>query len=589
MSNWLLYIAFFFCFQLSAQNQTINIDSIAHLEYHQLSKDLYQSQKLLLSAIQHQENEKENTQLALLYLKMGIVAHLMNKPNKSTNYFGKSILLYERLKDELGAAAAYTEFANTLRNRDTQKAKSLMGKGVAIMEDKSSSVVPEKLPSAYDNYGVILHKTGEPDSALYYYLKSLRLKEEMQDSVGIPYSLQKIAMVNASEGDIDKALKTLEDALEISTAINDSLLICETYTYFGDVFLAADKFEQSAENYETALAIAKDKNIDYLVNYIYGELPDVYNELGNQEKAYEFLKEGTALKDSVLNVERVRSIAELEMFYENTQKEQKIKLLEQDVEINKLKSKQNKRAMIGSLLLLALLTSVLSLFMSRQRLKHKSALLAKDAKIQHERLASVIIGEEQERERVARELHDGLGQLLSATKMHVSFLEEDVQEDLKQPLQKSIELVDKACHEVRAISHALLPKKLADGGLEIALKELSEQINGSNQMEFVLENNVELNVFKGQKAVALYRIIQELVNNTLKHSNANKINLATKQTSADFTFTYQDNGNNFEMKKLSKGNGIGWQNIYSRLELVDGTIDIAEKSGGFYAVLNVKS
>jgi signal transduction histidine kinase len=450
-----------------------------------------------------------------------------------------------------------------------------MQKGIKLLE-KHKAV---SLQSAFDNYGVLFHQLGNEDSALFYYEKALNLKKENGNIAGLPYSMQKIAMAKTSKGAFEAALLILSEALEISKQVQDTLLICETYTYYGDVYMAKRDFRLAANSYEKALTIAKDKKYTYLVNYIYGELPDVYQELGEPDKAFQFLKESQIIKDSALNLERVRSIAELEMVFETTQKEQKIQLLEQDIQISKLKTLQQRRVVIGIILLLLMITALLALIMNRQKLQHKTAVLEQKERLQKERLVSVIMGEEKERERVARELHDGLGQLLSAAKMHISSLEEDVAPELQPYLQNSIQLVDQACNEVREISHALLPKKLISGHLELTLNELSNTINAGHKIAFHLILNTGLTEIKNQKAVAIFRIIQELVNNTLKHSNADKIELKVDWVNEMYSFQYVDNGQHFKKSMIESGKGIGWKNIFSRIEIMEGTIVIEDKNG----------
>lgn len=583
----LLFVSFVTFFGLlsnlkAAEINTISdVDSLLALNFSQVSKDLYHSKQVFEQAVEVTTSLQDELKLAELFNTLGVIHHMLNKQELAIEYFNKSILLYERNQNEIGAGNSYAEMGSSMRRRDIKRAKTFMEKGISILERNNANT----LESAYDNYGVILHELNKPDSALIYYNRSLDLKTERRDSIGIPYSLQKIAMVNTSEGEIESALNKLDNALEISENIKDSLLICETYTYFGDVYAADESFKLAAENYETALKIAQKNKYNYLINYIYNELPDIYHALGEKDKAFELLKEGNALRDSVLNVERVRSIAELEMFYESTQKEQQIKLLEQEVQISELNLQQNRRVLYGMIFLGLLLVALIATYINRQKLKHKAVLLQQSENLQRERLKSVIIGEEQERERLARELHDGLGQLLSAAKMHVSALEEDVKKELKQDLQNSIKLVDQACVEVRQISHALLPKRLNEGELDIALLELKETIQSSRKFQFNLKTNGDFTDIKGQEAVAVYRIVQELVNNTIKHSNANIIHLSINSHLKDYTISYSDNGKNFDLKNLEKGNGIGWENIYSRLDLINGEITISDTNGAFSAVI----
>ncbi|MEZ5022006.1 MAG: hypothetical protein R2728_01870 [Chitinophagales bacterium] len=117
---------------------------------------------------------QEELKLAELFNALGVVHHMLNKPELAVEYFNKSILLYERNQNEIGAGNSYAEMGNSMRRRDINRAKSYMEKGISILERNNANT----LESAYDNYGVILHELNKPDSALIYYNRSLDLKTQ---------------------------------------------------------------------------------------------------------------------------------------------------------------------------------------------------------------------------------------------------------------------------------------------------------------------------------------------------------------------------------------------------------------------------
>jgi signal transduction histidine kinase len=189
---------------------------------------------------------------------------------------------------------------------------------------------------------------------------------------------------------------------------------------------------------------------------------------------------------------------------------------------------------------------------------------------------SILVGEERERKRVAEELHDGLGGLLSALKLNVERIDYQnkgfsLQE--QTAYRSMLEMIDKACQEVRAISHNMLPAALDHFGISIVLQNMARQINQAGQIE------VEVDVFGFEKRIDrhtelhLYRIVLELFNNVIKHAGANKVVIQLVKQNKYISLLVEDDGAGFERTKAYKS-GIGLLNVQSRVKLLGGSISI---------------
>lgn len=194
------------------------------------------------------------------------------------------------------------------------------------------------------------------------------------------------------------------------------------------------------------------------------------------------------------------------------------------------------------------------------------------------RLAALIEGQENERKRVAQELHDGLGQVLSVIKLSLYALQNEIN---SEKLDKLTNFAELAIKEYRAVSHNLIPPLLENNGLKDALNDLCINLRSSSNIEIDFNCNLVAELPK-LYAIETYRIIQELMNNTMKHANASKVILTLEQTGNVLDIEYSDNGEGFDIEEVRKKSwsmrkGIGISNIEARVKLLNGTITIKSK------------
>ena len=194
---------------------------------------------------------------------------------------------------------------------------------------------------------------------------------------------------------------------------------------------------------------------------------------------------------------------------------------------------------------------------------------------------AIIAAEENERKRIAADLHDGVGQIMSAAKMNLSAFENELpfrDEKQKISFEKIIDLVDESCKEIRSVSHQMMPNALLKSGLASAIKEFIDKLDNrilkvnlhTEGLNERLESNVE---------TILYRIIQECVNNVIKHSGANTLDISLIKDADGLSATIEDNGKGFDIKNKDHIEGIGLKNIYSRVSFLKGTVDFDSSPG----------
>ncbi len=186
-------------------------------------------------------------------------------------------------------------------------------------------------------------------------------------------------------------------------------------------------------------------------------------------------------------------------------------------------------------------------------------------------------GQEKERQRIARDLHDRLGSMLSMVKIHYKSVEDNIN-SLKTQSQeqyaKANELLDAACVEVRKIAHNMSSGVLSKFGLIPALEDLVTAIKESNQIDVSLITHGIEGRLKNDLEIIIYRIIQELVNNILKHSKSTEFIIQLVLSAETLNIVVEDNGKGFDVKNLDELSGMGLKNVASRVNSVNGQLNI---------------
>jgi signal transduction histidine kinase len=206
-------------------------------------------------------------------------------------------------------------------------------------------------------------------------------------------------------------------------------------------------------------------------------------------------------------------------------------------------------------------------------------------------LNAIIQAEETERKRFAKDLHDGLGPILSTVKMSMSSLTRIEKDDQTKKILHNTDLViDEAIKSIREISNNLSPHVLNNFGLNKAMRNFINKINLSDTIKINFNSNFENDRFDSNTEVVLYRVICELINNTLKHAGATQIRISLEKQSGVINCNYKDNGKGFDINEITPSNhtGMGYSNMLTRINSLKGTFEMmAEKGKGTKAVIKV--
>ncbi|MBK6273908.1 MAG: sensor histidine kinase [Saprospirales bacterium] len=197
---------------------------------------------------------------------------------------------------------------------------------------------------------------------------------------------------------------------------------------------------------------------------------------------------------------------------------------------------------------------------------------------------SILKGQEEERSRIAKDLHDGLGGLLSGVKYSLNNMKENVilSSENATSFERTVDMLDSGIQELRRVAHNMMPENLIKFGLDTALKDYCTSISNTgklniNYSSFGMNNfNTETNV-----SITVYRVIQELINNSMKHANATESIVQLVNENNILHITVEDNGKGFDVKNINNFKGAGWTNIQNRITYLKGKINVdsSEQNG----------
>jgi two-component system, NarL family, sensor kinase len=191
-------------------------------------------------------------------------------------------------------------------------------------------------------------------------------------------------------------------------------------------------------------------------------------------------------------------------------------------------------------------------------------------------------GEEQERIRLAKDLHDGLGGMLSGIKYSFTTMKGNLimTPENQQAFERSMDMLDSSIREMRRVAHNMMPEALVRFGLDTALNDFCNDINQSGALKINYQSiGMEGVSIDQTTAITLYRIVQELINNTMKHAKATTAIVQLTKSGGQLSVTVEDDGKGFDINLLKTNKGIGWTNIQNRVEFLKGKLDIRSKDG----------
>ncbi len=383
-----------------------------------------------------------------------------------------------------------------------------------------------------------------------------------------------------------KDLVRLDSAYILASSSNDKQRVMIIRTNQGIVYTKLGKYQKANELFKSAYEIATKNGYLYQQMELAGKLAISNERVKNFKKAASYYKIQTNLKDTIFKKNMKTVIAEKHTKYETQRilseklsEERKNAELQKENVIKDLKLLEeraaNKNLILWGGLSLVLMILLGSTYYFNARVKEAKSKREEETV----RYRAMLEAEEKERSRIAKDLHDGLGQLLSTAKLNVAGLEDEVNDEDKILVQNSMNLIDEAVNEVRTISHNMMPATLMEYGLVSAIASFTGTINESKALLVHFNYKGMDNRLEESKEIALYRVVQEILNNIIKYAKADKINIVLNRINNKVHLLISDNGKGFDVATIHQSKGIGWRNVFSRVSMINGEINIVSAEG----------
>lgn len=537
------------------------------------------------SAMKYAKIAKDTGLIAGTHNNIGLIHWNNGAYDKAIQEYLKSKSIYQSINKKKGLASCYGNIGLIYSDLDDyQKAIDYQNKALDIHKELGNQRGEQnaKLNIAIAVLAELNTKSSWADDSLA--LSYLKINELYYLSQSNFYAVGKVYSIQAtyySENDKpDSAYFYGEKAINAYRKVRSkNLLASSLYNSSFYIVHSTNDRKRANKRVEEAYELIKETGSLDFRHKLTKHLGNIYTENRKFEQATEMYQESLILRDSLFSKERNEIIYEMEAKYESEKKEneinrQKSLLLESD--INSLKKQRWINILIGSLAFLTLFG--VFFFMRRKRLSE----VEKEKAIQSERekgLKSVIESQEIERERIAKNLHDGVIQQLVSLKFGMDTLIDEHKSNLVKQL-------DDATYELRDLSHDLMPLNLEKFGLNEAVSNLLETSFSNSDISYTydciglgenLSKEIEINV---------YRTIQELIHNTIKHSNASSVDVQLYRMDNVLHVIFEDNGVGFDLKEHS--NGIGIQSIKSRIKSLKGAINIGNSpNSGCLTTINI--
>jgi signal transduction histidine kinase/Tfp pilus assembly protein PilF len=513
---------------------------------------------------------------------IGIIHDERGDFKEALDYYFQARRIYEKAGDKEKIAMTSSNIGVVLKGqKDFKQAASYYRNAMTIYEQLGKKF---GVAACYANLGSAYYYVPMYDSSLYYSLKATKAFEELNIQQFLPTTLGNAGMAFDKLGQTKEAKEYLLRSISLHEKYNNRKDLSFALVYLSGIYRGERNFPEAKKNALRGLGLATDINARQQILEARMELSKIFEAEGNPSKALEEFKAYDIVKDTLFKEEKTKQIAELQTRYETEKKESEIRFLRQENDLKDSRLERNQ-ALVGLLVLFAIALIVLGyLVRNRMTLKQKVELEETKTSLREAQLAAVITSQESERKRFAADLHDGLGQLISAVRLNLS--KEQVE---RRSLDQAVEVLNEMNSEIRNIAFNLMPQVLIKNGLTEALYELASRVNRTEKIKIKIGAFDVEPIHETDKKVALYRICQEWINNVIKYSGCSDINVQLVQHLQELVITIEDNGEGFDMSNLMLSQGNGWKNIQSRLAMIHGHIDIDTIPGrkGTTAVITV--
>jgi two-component system NarL family sensor kinase len=418
------------------------------------------------------------------------------------------------------------------------------------------------------------------DSTRFFVQKGLPIADARNDYNLVANAYYILGSSYSQSGKFDLAIEQFQKAKPYREKLGNPFFMVADLYVLSDLYHKKGDYQNGIKSGLEALAIAEKNNITLKFEGVYQALARNYEAQGDFKNSSKYYGLLAAAKDSVYQNANANALADIQTKYETEKKEQQISLLNSENELKQATIERNYFLIGGlaSLMLLAVLGFYLWRYRDQQ--KQKAILQEQKERLREAQLGAVIDSQEKERKRFASDLHDGMGQLISALHLNINSLRQNRNPDKRDNLFENSEQILADIHtEIRNIAFNLMPPVLIKEGLLSGLSELARRINKSGAIKVSVVQHDIPQRFNEISEVSLYRVMQELLSNILKYAHATQVTISFTGFDDEIVITVEDDGDGYDLEKFQHSEGNGWRNINSRLNLIKANIEFDVVAG----------
>jgi two-component system NarL family sensor kinase len=510
--------------------------------------DLQQAIQYNLKSVALFEELGLQNELAIRYCNISTLFEDIHEFDKQKEYAYKALASAKACNSTLNKFLAYFILTNYYESQDDIKqSKKYLDSARANFDENANINSVDIIFSFYLISAQVLKKMDQLDSAHYYFQKSLDVSNSYHYSYGKAEAQIQLGIIAGLQKKYNDAEKHLEAGIKEAKAIN----------YFG------------------------------VLSDGYKELSNIYALTGRYKLAFDFFIKHKELSDSAMNIGSRKNITELEKKYETEKKQNQIDKLEAENKLQLLNIKQknslNYSLIAGAFIFLIITILTYRTYKQKQKMQ-ENRIIELETLQQLTATENVLKGEEQERTRLAKDLHDGLGGMLSGIKYSLNTMKGNLimTPENNQAFERSIDMLDSSIKEMRRVAHNMMPEALVKFGLNTALKDFCNEVNQTGALQVNFQSiGMDNEIIEQTMSITIYRIVQELINNTLKHASAKNAIVQVAKSENSLSVTVEDDGIGFDTSLLNKSKGMGWSNIQNRVDFLKGSLDVrSEKEKG---------
>ena len=517
--------------------------------------------------------------------KIGAAYQELGKFHLSAEYQIKALKYFEESGDSIRMSQCYNNLARVYYdNHEYYKSIEYNNRALDIFREYNYTY---GIATVSGSLALCYEMLGDLERAISEMEKALSLFRQINDKSNIATALLNLGHLNRQLKNNDKGIAYYTESLQYSKEADDMHTYGVTISNIANMLTEKGNYQKAISYYNEALDIARESGIKTLMHQAFRGLSELYEKQGKFDKALEFKQEQYNIRDSIYNIEKYEQISDLQARYETEKKEQAIKLLTAENQISSMQIKRQRNYILVAIVGFILLSLIGILWYNRKRLQQQAAMETEKNRYRKQLLNATVEATEIERKRIARELHDGIAQQLTGLKMAWQLIAgEKSRDESDTKLLEITKTLDHTADEVRNLSHQMMPRVLAEAGLVPALEDVLEKALKYSSVSWEFDHFSMDDRYGEKTELAIFRICQELINNSLKHSGGNKLSVQLFKNKNTIVLMVEDNGKGFnpELKK----NGIGMMNIASRVDTVNGEISFDNSpEGGTLVTLRV--